>query len=108
MVTRQDDCRGADCPQLVQDSSYARCAQSIVVKQIARDLGVPFDGLWLECPEAVMIARVAARTGDASDATVEVVRRQLGYDLGAVIWHRLEVSGEESEVVAAAERILAR
>ncbi len=55
-----------------------------------------------------MVARVAARTGDTSDATAEVVRRQLGDDLGAVTWHRIEASGEESEAVVAAERILPR
>ena len=93
---------------MIVDAVYAKPEERAAVEALARDLGVPFHGLWLECPEAVMVARVAARTGDASDATAEVVRRQLGYDLGAVTWHRIEVSGEESEVAATAERILAR
>ena len=47
------------------------------------------------------------RAYDTSDATAEVVRRQLGYDLGAVTWHRIEASGAPSKVATAAERILA-
>ena len=93
---------------VIVDAVYAGPEERAAIEALARDLGVPFHGLWLECPEAVMVARVAARRGDASDATAKVVRRQLGYDLGAVSWHRIEVSGEESEVAAAAERILAR
>ncbi len=37
--------------------------------------GAPFLGLWLEAPLPVLEARVAARTGDASDATIAVLRR---------------------------------
>ena len=92
---------------MIVDALHAGPGERAAVEALARDLAVPFHGLWLECPEEVMVARVAARTGDASDATAEVVRRQLGYDLGAVSWHRIEASGEESEVAAAAERILA-
>ncbi len=92
---------------VIVDAVYAKPEERAAVEVLARDLAVPFHGLWLECPEAVMVARVAARTGDASDATAEVVRRQLGYDLGAVAWHRIEASGEESKVTAGAERILA-
>ena len=46
------------------------------LERLAADLGVPFRGFWLEAPERVLEARVAARTGDASDADVAVVRRQ--------------------------------
>ncbi len=48
-----------------------------------------FDGLWLEAPAEVMIERVERRRGDASDATAEVVRRQLEWDLGDVGWTRV-------------------
>ena len=39
--------------------------------------GAHFAGVWLEAPPEVLTARVAARRGDASDATAEVVAKQL-------------------------------
>ena len=33
--------------------------------------------------------RMAARIGDASDATTEVIETQLGYDLGNMTWNRM-------------------
>ena len=51
-------------------------------------VGVPFEGIWLDVPKEVAQARVAARTGDASDATPAVVERQFGYDLGRITWQR--------------------
>jgi hypothetical protein len=55
---------------------------------LARKVGVPFEGLWLDVPKEVAQARVAARTGDASDATPNVIERQFGYDLGEITWRR--------------------
>jgi len=49
---------------------------------------VPFEGLWLDIPKDVAQARVAARKGDASDATPAVVDRQFGYSLGKIRWRR--------------------
>ena len=93
---------------VIVDAVYAKPEERAAIEAVARDLGVPCHGLWLECPEQVMIARVAGRKGDASDATPEVVRGQLDYDLGRISWHRIEVSSAEREAVAAAKRILAR
>ncbi len=53
-----------------------------------------------------MIARVAGRQADASDAAPEVVRRQLGYDIGAITWHRLDASDAPKAVAATANRAL--
>src|SRR3546814_16752962 len=50
-------------------------------------------GFWLDAPEDRLIARVESRRGDASDASAEIVRRQLGYALGAVDWVRIDASG---------------
>ncbi len=91
---------------VIVDGVYARPAERAAIEAVARDLGLPFHGLWLDCPEDVMVARVAGRRTDASDATPEVVRGQLGYDLSAITWHRLDASGAPEAVSATAERIL--
>jgi aminoglycoside phosphotransferase family enzyme/predicted kinase len=92
---------------VIADAVYARPAERAAIEAVARDLGVPFQGLWLESPEPVMVERVGARSGDASDATAEVVREQLSYELGEIAWTRLDASGELAATAAAAEQVLA-
>lgn len=70
--------------------------------------GGRFQGLWLTSPEVVLSARIAARTGDASDATVAVLREQLKWDTGNLGdgWVALDASGTPAETHAAAAAIL--
>jgi len=46
--------------------------------------------LWLEAPLATLRARIAGRTGDASDATLDVLERVALRDTGFITWHRLD------------------
>ncbi len=75
------------------DATFIDPALRARAEAVARDCGVPFHGAWLEAPAEVLEARVAARTGDASDATVEVLRDQLrrveGMDIG---WRRVDAT----------------
>jgi uncharacterized protein len=48
--------------------------------------GVPFLGIWLEAPLPVLEARIAARAGDASDATVAVLHGSVKDNPGAGDW----------------------
>ncbi len=52
--------------------------------------GARFVGLWLEAPPALLEARLAARSGDASDADVAVLRATLRHDPGPIGWIRLD------------------
>ena len=61
---------------VVADAVFGGGAERSAIAGVARSCAVPFDGLWLQAPLDVLAARVAARTGDASDATPEVVRAQ--------------------------------
>jgi uncharacterized protein len=73
---------------VVVDAVFARPHERKAVEGLAAKTGVPFDGIWLEVPQHVAQDRVAARTGDASDATPDVVARQYGFDLGEIGWRR--------------------
>ncbi len=61
---------------------------------VAAEAGVPFFGIWLEAPEAVLMERVRTRMGDASDAMEHVVEHQLSYQLGEIAWERIDATGE--------------
>jgi predicted kinase len=73
---------------VVLDAVFAREDERQAAEALARKAGVPFEGTWLDVPKNVAQARVAARKGDASDATPEVVERQFGYELGHIGWAR--------------------
>ncbi|MDP2331920.1 MAG: AAA family ATPase [Reyranella sp.] len=73
---------------VVLDAVFAKPAERAAAEALARKVGVPFQGIWLDVPKQVAQERVAARKGDASDATPEVVERQFGYDLGSIGWER--------------------
>jgi predicted kinase len=55
----------------------------------------------------VLEARITARHGDASDATVEVLGDQLGYAIGHLDWKVIDVSGSMDNVATAVRRHLA-
>lgn len=73
---------------VVLDAVFAREEERLAAEALAKKAGVPFEGIWLDVPKDVAQSRVAARKGDASDATPEVVERQFGYDLRDVRWER--------------------
>lgn len=73
---------------VVLDAVFSKPEERTAAEALAAKVGVPFHGIWLDVPKDVAQQRVAARKGDASDATPEVVERQFGYDLGEIGWER--------------------
>jgi aminoglycoside phosphotransferase family enzyme/predicted kinase len=74
---------------VVLDAVFSKEEERGAAEALAAKVGVPFEGLWLDVPKEVAQARVAARAGDASDATPALVERQFGYDLGEIRWKRI-------------------
>jgi uncharacterized protein len=68
--------------------------------------GVPFTGIWLEAGADAMARRLGARTGDASDATAEILAQQLRRDPGPIDWTRIDAGGGPEQCLAAARRVL--
>ncbi|MFS8037488.1 AAA family ATPase [Xanthobacter sp. AM11] len=73
---------------VIVDAVHARPGERDAIEVVAQEADARFYGLWLDVPEAELIRRVEARTGDASDADAAVVRHQLAYDLGDIRWQR--------------------
>ena len=61
-----------------------------------------FTGIWLEAPAATLLARIAQRGKDASDATASVLQRQLAYDLGTIDWVHVDADRPPEAVIEAA------
>ena len=78
------------------------------MQRSAGALGVPFHGLFLDADLATRVARVGARSGDASDADAAVAHAQESYDLGALDWERIDTSGTPDQTLARAHAALER
>ena len=92
---------------VIADAVYGMQSERDDIAVVARRASVRFDGLWLDGPTALLEQRIAARTGDASDATPDVLRAQLGFVSAPKNWHSIKVAMTPDDAVAEAERLLA-
>jgi len=93
---------------VVLDGTFLNAAKRNEAARLGAAAGVPFAGLWLTAPMPVLEARIAARRGDASDADIAVLHRQLAGDHGAKGWEPVDASGSPDEVAKAARAALVR
>lgn len=91
---------------VVVDATFMDAVARESVAAVARTAGVPFVGLWLTAPTPVLIRRIDARYGDASDADRTVLMQQLEVDTGIVTWLLIDAGGSAVESIAAAQRAL--
>lgn len=87
---------------VIVDAVHQRPDERAEIAALAREAGVDFLGLWLEAPVDALADRVAARRGDASDATAEVVRWQAGREAGPLDWARLDSTQAPEKLLAQA------
>jgi aminoglycoside phosphotransferase family enzyme/predicted kinase len=77
---------------VIADATFMDPVHRTMIETAARQAGVAFLGLWLTAPHAMLEQRIAARTGDASDATVDVLRSAARNDPGSGVWHAVDAS----------------
>ncbi|KIZ39283.1 DNA-binding protein [Rhodopseudomonas palustris] len=87
---------------VIVDAVFAQAAERTAIAGVAAAMQVPFAGLFLVADLATRIARVDARTADASDATADIVRRQQDYDPGPIDWTRIDAGGTPQQTLQAA------
>ncbi len=92
---------------VILDGVFAQAGERGKLTALARDHSAAFHGIWLEAPPAVLRKRVSERTGDASDATLDVVAQQIERDPGDLQgWAILDASGSLDQVRSGALGLL--
>jgi aminoglycoside phosphotransferase family enzyme/predicted kinase len=71
---------------VIVDATFLDVAVRRDLATVVGQAGIPFVGIWLQAPLSVLEARVGAREGDASDATVAVLRRSAAHNPGPGDW----------------------
>ena len=90
---------------VIVDAVFANESERHAAENLAKRGGVSFRGIWLEANLETLKARVMLRVGDASDATPEIIDAQFAYNLGNVVWTRVDASGSPEEVQARVMRL---
>ncbi|RUM95985.1 aminoglycoside phosphotransferase [Pseudaminobacter arsenicus] len=90
----------AESGSVIVDAVFDRPRDRVRIEQVAMDRHVPFLGVWLEVSPDVLWRRVDQRLGGPSDATVDVLSRQLQRDVGQVTWHRIEADRSPAAIVS--------
>ncbi|MGD9418925.1 MAG: AAA family ATPase [Verrucomicrobiota bacterium JB025] len=93
---------------VVADAVYLRPEDRRAIAEVARACDAGFSGLWLDAGEDVLVARVDARRGDASDADARVVRLQRDHAPDRLDWQRIDASGPVSRTIGLARAALPR
>ncbi len=90
----------------IADAVFSKPEERRAIAAAAEEAGVPFTGLWLEAPPEVMKERIMKRVNNPSDATPDVMLRQLDYDFGAIDWLRIDSSGTREATLALGRKAL--
>jgi aminoglycoside phosphotransferase family enzyme/predicted kinase len=85
---------------VVADAVFDRPADRERIGREAGDRGLPFLGIWLEADPDVLWQRVSQRKGGPSDATVDILSRQLQRQADGIAWRRVDAARQPTEIVA--------
>lgn len=90
------------------DAVFAAETERAGIEAVSARVEAEFCGLWLDADPKTLKERVAARGGDASDATIDTVDQQLAYDLGRMTWAQIEAGSDRETVLDHANTALNR
>lgn len=91
---------------VVMDAVYGTADERAEIADVAARAGVPFDGLWLTADAEILARRIAGREGDASDATIAVLKKQLAAIAAPDDWTVIDAGGTPAAIAQAAARHL--
>lgn len=84
---------------VVADAVFDKPGKRGLLEAAALHAGARFTGIWLTAEPTLLRQRVGARRGGPSDATLEILQRQLDSDLGEITWHQVDARETPGEIV---------
>jgi hypothetical protein len=90
----------------IMDAVYGTDDERMEIEAVAKLANARFDGLWLDADERVLMTRIAARSGDASDATKAVLKNQIANIAAPSEWTRIDASPAPERVAGAVLKYL--
>ncbi len=90
----------------VIDAVFLKARERRAAEEAARAAGADFLGLWLEAAPETLKRRVSARFRDASDATPQIVEKQLARHHEVPDWTRVSAEGGPDVVLERALKVL--
>lgn len=77
------------------------------IEELAKQMNVPFVGLWMDAPLEVRIKRVIARQRNVSNVTQQdEVEKQTNLETGHITWHKINTDQTRQETVDEAVALL--
>lgn len=93
---------------VIANAVYDRTENRTHIAAAARAAAVPFTGIWLAVDPEILHRRVAARSGGASDATVDVLAHQLAHGTAPEDWTSLDAGQSVEEIIGEILSVLKR
>ena len=90
----------AQSGSVVADAVFERREDRERIGNDAANCGTPMLGIWLEADPTVLLRRVNDRRGGPSDATVDILSRQLQRNTKGITWHRLNAARKPADIIA--------
>ncbi|MEM9169250.1 MAG: AAA family ATPase [Pseudomonadota bacterium] len=90
----------------ILDATFGHAGSQQAAAALARACGVRFHGLWFAAPPEILRARIAARRDDASDATPDLVDRQIAAFVVPESWTVVDAAGAVQSTLAGARAAL--
>lgn len=91
---------------VILDAVFAMEEERAAAEAVAKRLGKPFHGLYLEADLATRIDRIEKRTGDASDADRSVAIKQEAYVSNNTAWISVDSSSDADTTLKAAHEAI--
>lgn len=91
---------------VIVDAVFADPAERAAIRAAAHGTGAEFRGLFLIAELPIRLARIGARSRDASDADAAIARAQESYALGEMDFTLIDASGAPAETLARAKAAL--
>jgi hypothetical protein len=85
---------------VVAGAVFDNAANRELIEQAAREASASFVGVWLRTDPSILWQRVSARRESASDATIDILARQLQRKADDIGWVTLDAAMEPADIVA--------